>query len=562
MTFLNTQRKTIIMENELDELTENQDFTENEFLETMQIHAKLSEKENDLTGKKKITVKQNRAFHHLDKNKSDILLKTVQNLSHKCIILIMMDCGLRVTECVTLQMKNFNFKKKTITVKSLKKRGEDVSREIPISNRLLQVLADYVKERKPLKETDYLFPSPYADHISRKAVNKLCDRLKKVNPAFKDLHPHALRHTFATTMLANGAELHHVKEMLGHTSFDTTLIYNHTPMELLRKHVDAATDKKESQFKKLIQKVLNIKKKAPSFIQFSSNPENFIIGRDKEMMQIVDALNKNINTILTGKIGVGKSHLVKQIELKDRKVLILDELNNLKMTFINMLLYLYDNDKATIKELVFGDFDKTQILQKLQKDSVYSLIAEIIKITEKHEYILMIENVDGITAKAVKSIELLKDHFVIITTARQIPINKSSFLWNFQQIEIHPLNRTNSIELIHKLSYDLDVEDFELYRQHIYDQSAGNPRVIFELCDRFRKEIYITEDNIRTVRHIGGLHEIDMSWTVMLLLACVAVLRYTSREVGSESLRFIGGIAMIGLMFVRFFLSKTKRRFL
>ncbi|MDQ2718207.1 MAG: tyrosine-type recombinase/integrase [Bacteroidota bacterium] len=551
------------MEENLNEQLENEDFTENEFSETMQIHAKISEKENHPTEKKKVSIKRERSFHHLDKNKSDILLKTVQNIKHKTIILIMMDCGLRVSECVTLQMKNFNFKKKTITVKSLKKRGEDVSREIPISNRLLTVLAEYVKARKPEKETDYLFPSAEpAGHLSRKAINRMCDRLKKVNPAFANLHPHALRHTFATTMLANGAELHHVKEMLGHSSYDTTLIYNHTPIELLRKHVDNATDKRESSFKRLIKKVLNIKKKIPSFIQFSSNPDNFLIGRDKEMMEIVDALNKNINTILTGKIGIGKSHLLKQIELKDRKVLLLDEMNNLKMTFINMLLYLYDNDKETIKNLVFGAFDKSQILQKLQKDSVYSLIAEIIKITEKQEYIIIIENVDGITSKAVKCIELLKDHFVILTTAREIPINKSSFLWNFKQIEIAPLNRTNSIELIHKLSYDLDVEDFELFRQHIYDQSAGNPRVIFELCDRFRKEVYITEDNIRTVRHIGGLKEIDMSWTVMLLLACVAVLRYTSREMGSESLRFIGGIAMIGLMFFRFFLSKTKRRFL
>lgn len=550
------------MHTEMNHTDDNQDFTESEFLETLQIHQRLSENGNRTDEKKKVVINHQRTFHYLDKNKSQILLKSVQNLKHKTIILIMMDCGLRVTECVTLRMSNFNFKKKTIIVRSLKKRGEDVSREIPMSNRLLQTLAEYIKERKPEKESDYLFPSHFGDHLSRKAVNKLCDRLKKINPAFKDLHPHALRHTFATNMLATGTELHQVKEMLGHTSFDTTLIYNHTPIELLRKHVDNATNKKESFILRKIKKLLNLQKKEPSFIQFSDNPENFIVGREKEMLEIVDSLNKKINTILTGPIGVGKSHLLKQINLKQGKFLVLDEMNNLKMTFVNMLLYLYDNDKQTIKELIFGDFDKTQILQKLQKDSVYSLIEEIIKITEKHEYILLIENVDGITSKAVKCIELLKDHFVIITTARQIPINKSSFLWNFNQIEIQPLNRHNSIELIHKLSYDLDVEDFELFRQHIYDQSAGNPRVIFELCDRFRKEIYISEDNIRSIRHIGGLQEIDMSWTVMLLLACVAILRYTSREVGTESLRFIGGVAMIGLMFFRFFLSKTKRRFL
>lgn len=538
------------------------DFTENEFKETMEIHNLLSSSPEKPVEKKKVSIKNERSFHHLDQNKADILLKSIKNLKHKVIVLIMMDCGLRVSECVSLQMSNFNFKKKTIIVKSLKKRGEDVRREIPISNRLLQLLADYMKERKPEKDSDYLFPSPYNNHIQRKAVNRLCERLKKKNPAFKNLHPHALRHTFATNLLANGAELHHVKEMLGHTSYDTTLIYNHTPIELLRKHVDTATTKKESWFKKLIKRVLNYQQKAPSFIQFTNNPENFIVGREKEMLDIVDGLNKNINTIITGSIGIGKSHVLQQIQLKDRKFLMLDEMNNLKMTFINMLLYLYDNDKAAIKDLIFGDFDKAQILQKLQKDSVYNLIAEIMKITEKHEYIMVIENVDGITTKAAKCIELLKDHFVIITTARQVPLNKSSFLWNFKQIELQPLNRITSIELIHKLSYDLDVEDFELYRQHIYDQSAGNPRVIFELCDRFRKEIYVTEENIRTIRHVGGLKEIDMSWTVMLLLACVALLRYTSREMGSESLRFIGGIAMIGLMFFRFFLSKTKRRYL
>lgn len=541
---------------------DNQDITENEFIETMQIHARLSENEQVIPDGKKVTVKQNRTFHYLDKQKSDILLKAVQNLKHKTLILIMMDCGLRVTECVTLRMNNFNFKKKTIIVKSLKKRGEDVSREIPISTRLLEALAEYIKERKPEKDTDYLFPSPFGDHLSRKAVNKLCDRLKKINPAFKDLHPHALRHTFATTMLASGAELHHVKEMLGHSSYDATLIYNHTPIELLRKHVDNATAKRENYFLNLFRKIFKIQKKTPSFIQFSNNPENFLVGREKELTEIVDSLNKNINTILTGTVGIGKSHLVKQIDLRNRKVLIMDELSNLKMTFINLLLYLYDNEKQAVKELVFPNFDKSQIVQKLQKDSVFSLIAEIIKITEKHEYILIIENVDGITAKAVKCIELLKDHFVILTTARQIPVNKSSFLWNFKQIEIQPLSRQNSIELIHQLSYDIDVEDYELFRQHVYDQSAGNPRVIFELCDRFRKEAYITEENIRTIRHIGGLAEIDMSWTVMVLLACVAVLRYTSREIGTESLRFIGGIAMIALMFFRFFLSKTKRKFL
>lgn len=101
-----------------------------------------------------------------------------------------------------------------------------------------------------------------------------------------------------------------------------------------------------------------------------------------------------------------------------------------------------------------------------------------------------------------------------------------------------------------------------MYRNHIHEQSAGNPRILFELCDRFRKEIVVSEDIIRSVRHIGGIPEIDMSFIVVLLLAGVTVLRYMAREESVINYRLIGGIALAFLVLFRFFLSKTKRKFL
>jgi hypothetical protein len=259
---------------------------------------------------------------------------------------------------------------------------------------------------------------------------------------------------------------------------------------------------------------------------------------------------------------VGKTHLLRQLDFPERKILKLDDMTNLKLTFVNLLLYLLDNDKETIQQLLFPTFDRSQIQTKLQKSSVHSLIEEILKITGKHEYILMIDNVDGITAKGMKCIELLKDHFVIVTTAREVSLSKANFLWNFDRIEVGNLSRSASLELIHRLSYDIDVEDYELYRNHIYDQSAGNPRVIFELCERYRKEIVITDDVVRSVRHIGGIPEIDMSFVIVFILAGVAVLRYTSREIGGTNLKFIGGIALVLLMMSRFFLGRMKRKFI
>ena len=277
---------------------------------------------------------------------------------------------------------------------------------------------------------------------------------------------------------------------------------------------------------------------------------------------MIEAINKNINIIITGKIGVGKTHILKQIELPAKKILKIDELTNLKLTFVNMLLYLFDNDKEHIKDMLFAGFDKTQITQRLQKDSVYNLIEEIKKVTSPNEYILMIESVDGITAKGMKCIELLKDHFTIVTTAREVSINKTSFLWNFEIIDLQPLPRQEALELIYRLSYDIEIENMEVFRNHIYEQSGGNPRVIFELCDRYRKEMFVSNDLVRSVRHIGGIPEIDMSFIIVFILAAVAVMRYTSREIGGTSYRFIGGIALVLLMMSRYFLGRLKRKYL
>lgn len=531
---------------------------ENEFSESMTLYKQLNVSEP----RKEKPMKPKGAVNYLDKNRSEQLLNSISNQKHKVAVLIMLDAGLRVSECVSLQVKNFDFRKKVLFVKSLKKRGDEVVRQVPISGRLFEALADYMKELKPGSEDDYLFPSPKkpGTHISRKALNIFCERMKEKNPAFKNLHPHALRHTFATQLLANGAELHNVKTLLGHESLNTTLIYNHTPLEVLRQNVDAATKPESSIWQKFLGRLFRAKK--ASVINFSTSASDFIVGRDRELLQLIDNINKNINTILIGRIGVGKSHLLKQLDLKDRKILKVDDLSNLKMTFVNMLLYLLDNDKSAVKDLMFPTFDSTQIRQKLQRDSVSNLIDEVLKITRKHEFILMIDNVDGITAKGMKCIEMLKDHFVIVTTAREVAINKANFLWNFERIEVENLSRSASLELIHRLSYDLEIEDFELYRNHIFDQSNGNPRVIFELCERYRKEVIITDDTIRSVRHIGGIPEIDMSFIIVFILAGVAVLRWTSREIGGTNLKFIGGIALVLLMLSRFFLSKMKRKVL
>jgi integrase/recombinase XerD len=496
-------------------------------------------------------------IHFLNKRDSKVLIENCNNSKHKLIMLLMLDAGLRVSEAISLKICDFDFKKRLLKVQSLKKRGKEHRRVIPLSNRLYDTLANYLYKNK-LDTESFLFPNQEnSDHISRFAVNKFMSRYREKHN-INNLHPHALRHTFATQHIAYGTPLENIKTLLGHKKYDTTLIYAHIPEEILKNNIDTIEKKDLTLF----DKIKNfISPKRQHLININTAPKLPVVGRIIEKEKIESFVNRDINTILLGGIGSGKTALLENLCF-DKKVLKLDDTDNIKKSLVCLLIYLYDNDKESVAKLLFGDFDKQQIETKLNRESVNNLCDEIKKLVEKKEYILLIDNVDRITPKAIKTLENLKDTFTILTSAREVAINKSSFLWNFERVEIKNLEKKYSLELINKLSYDLDIEDYELFRNHIFEQSDGNPRVIFELVERYRKETVITNDVVKDITHFGSMKEIDCTVLILVFLAGLAIMRYLSREVGNDSYRFIGGAAMVILILSRYFFSHTKRKFI
>lgn len=498
-------------------------------------------------------------IHYFTKDQTDTILSLIQNVRQRLICTIMIDCGLRISEVINLKYSNFNFKSKSLIVKSLKKKDKNEYRIIPLSDRLYLELAEYMNNKKNIHADDYIFKTKIKletdnqnKHITRYAVNKYLYRLsKKIN--LETLHPHALRHSFATQHLCAGTPIENIKAMLGHTSLNTTLIYAHIPQNVLRQNIDNLTNKKT-----LFQKIIKLFAQKKTQINISFHTGNLVIGRTHEIKQIHDNLDRKINTLIQGGVGVGKSWLLNQIT--GNKLLKFDDLANVKKSLANMLIYLYDNDKEAIFNIVYAKYDKTKAIEKITRESVRNLCDEIIKITTKHEYIIIIDSLDYITNKAVQTLEYLKDHFIIIASAREVKIDKSSFLWNFDIIRLKNLNRHEAIELIERLSYNIQSSDYELFKNHIYEQSAGNPRAIYELCDRFQKEPILTAQKIRAIRHHGARQEIDCTIMILIVLASIACLRYLNHEVENNSFRFIGGCALVLMIISRYFIKATKRK--
>ncbi len=144
-----------------------------------------------------------------------------------CIVQLFYASGMRVSELVNLRIENVNTKEGWVLAYGKGRK----QRFIPIHRRACEVLEHYLQVREVQfinKQTDSeIFLNREGKKISRIMVWKDIDALGKLAGLTQRLHPHLLRHSFASHLLKGGADLRSIQEMLGHESLNTTQIYTH-----------------------------------------------------------------------------------------------------------------------------------------------------------------------------------------------------------------------------------------------------------------------------------------------------------------------------------------------
>jgi integrase/recombinase XerC len=152
----------------------------------------------------------------------------------KLIIDLFYTTGMRRAELIQLKIENVNFSNHTIKV--LGKRNKE--RILPLLSVVSQQLIQYTNERAHLEkvtDTNYFFLTKKGLKLNNSFVYRLINTYFSIVSNKVKKSPHVLRHTFATHLLNNGADLNSVKELLGHSSLASTQIYTHSSLVELKK---------------------------------------------------------------------------------------------------------------------------------------------------------------------------------------------------------------------------------------------------------------------------------------------------------------------------------------
>lgn len=142
---------------------------------------------------------------------------------NKLIINLFYLTGIRATELTLIKLYDINQDSILINGKGNKQRY------VPITYSLVRTINEYLPYRETLDANNkYLILTTHGKQTSRMLINKTVNEILSFNTKLKKCSPHVLRHTFATTMLDNGANIMAIQKILGHSSLKSTQIYTHT----------------------------------------------------------------------------------------------------------------------------------------------------------------------------------------------------------------------------------------------------------------------------------------------------------------------------------------------
>lgn len=165
--------------------------------------------------------KENYLPEVLSEDEVALLIKSIQNLKHKALIMTIYSGGLRISELINLRIKDIDSDRMQIRISQSKGKKD---RYTLLSKKTLLILRDYFKEYNP---KEWLFEGENGGQYANRSIQNILRAAVEKTGIKKRITVHTLRHSFATHLLENGTDIRYIQSLLGHSSSKTTEIYTH-----------------------------------------------------------------------------------------------------------------------------------------------------------------------------------------------------------------------------------------------------------------------------------------------------------------------------------------------
>ena len=291
---------------------------------------------------------------------------------------------------------------------------------------------------------------------------------------------------------------------------------------------------------------------------------DFTINRKDELKKLIRNQRKNIPTLILGKSGIGKTHILYELMnyLRERKVrfLYVEKFKPVKETLINLhkslnKSKLTDKEEKSLKRLTSSELSQGIIL---------TLEARKLEVRKK-DFMIIFDHLEDVTSSTADILMKLSSLTLVFGAGQFVRRVRSlrRFFWQFEIIEIEPLSKEDSVSLVEKLVKlkKLNIKCRNFFINQIVTNTGGIPLSIIETINRAKTKGKVTRTSVRDMFiHASGVKEIDASPFIMLMFAFFIVMRFVYRGFGEfQGYAMFGALTGLG-MFVRYMLYRSARR--
>ena len=456
---------------------------------------------------------------YLNDDEVKALLNAAANARDTAIIQLFLCAGLHLIEVPELNINSIDREKKILHV------GGEYARDIPINDELFGALTAWSQERIDNPSEALFVTHRRIQRLTPRGLGKLLEARGRDAGIKRIVNSRLLRNTFGVRLFSKDISIDNAAAILGIS--DTKAI---------SRFIKAAKEKKEGRVQpdelekldtrpRFIKKISKLARPLYKVGRVIAPPApadktEITVGRDSEISRIKQNISREVPTLLTGPIGIGKTHLLKLIA-QEMGVLYIDSISPIK-PFLQKLCDKYCPDWQ----------QRLPSKGHASAKEIADLLISTLNGSEKKD-ILLIDNLDSIRTSDAEILFTLFDCFIIIAAADSTPDRLKELWWKFRIIGLQPLDREASKELIKHLTQGLTVVDYELLETKILTVSNGVPLAIVAMVGQISHLPVVTKDDCRGIYHEAGVRYRDWTAFVIILWSVATSSRFLN--LGAQS---------------------------
>ena len=279
-----------------------------------------------------------------------------------------------------------------------------------------------------------------------------------------------------------------------------------------------------------------------------------------ELQKAIENADKGQNTFLISDDGLGKTVCIEKIHSQMDNSLYIETLSPPKTALMEIACQLHANGDLEIEDWDVEYLDKSELLRRIKRLNMRELLSIVKNNLSGKKCILLIDQLESLTPSGAGILETLLECATIIGAANKLKSRFQKLWWHFEQIELKPLTKAESRQLLWELMDKKAIEYSEFLENKIITQANGNPLAIKELAAKAMREENLTAEAIRNLRHKAGTRYIDITPVFFIFGFFAVTARFVALGMNSSELYILAAVASSFFMTLRYFLYRSMRK--